>query len=443
MNKQTSARKLRALVQDAPIREIRKIVLKGLDTGTTIQPSVWTSPTFKLFVFVSSTFTDTQKERNFLMDELQFKLRGEAQKHGIQVILVDMRWGIKDANTLDHKTWIECAKGIHWCKQQSTGIAFMSLQGDKYGYTPIPKTVLQEDLDRHLADTRCSDDDKKLVFEWYALDENAVPEEYVLRNLTDKDDPVYWGAYKQILGALRGLPFDTQRHAGLFVGKSVTEWEVRAAFGSHPIDLSRETAFCWSHRKLAGEVNNRDFRDTVDDGYISTSFGELKEFMALEFAQSPETAVQTYAPELTLADLQADVKDGNPKQAEYLEQFKRFATSSLEASLRSVVAQKEAWAEHGGGLGLPGALLSEMLHHSAFALAKCATFVGRRGLLDQTAAFLDAPNREITDNKYDDLNPVHRFAGIAVAVVGVSGAGKVRMFVVAMHTHVTDSAPHT
>ena len=438
-------------MQDAP-SEIRKIVLKGLDTGTTIHPSVWTSPTFKLFVFVSSTFTDTQKERNFLMDELQFKLRAEAQKHGIQVILVDMRWGIKDENTLDHKTWIECAKGIHWCKQQSTGIAFMSLQGDKYGYTPIPKTVLQKDLDRHLADTHCSDDDKKLVFEWYTLDENAVPEEYVLRNLTKESESAFWGdskqqiigAYKQILVALRGLPFDTKRHAGLFVGKSVTEWEVRAAFGSHPIDMSRETAFCWSHRKLAGEVSNRDFRDTVDDDYISTSFGELEEFMALEFAQTPATAVQTYMPELTLADLQADAKEGNAKQAEYLKQFKSFATSSLEASLRSVVAQKEAWAEHGGGLGLSGALLSEMLHHSAFAHAKCTTFVGRRGLLDQTAAFLDAvPNREITDDKYDDLNPVHRFAGIAVAVVGVSGAGKVRMLIVAMHTHVTDSTPHT
>ena len=253
----TSARKLRALVQDAP-SEVRKIVLRGLDTGAIRDASMWMVPTFKLLVFVSSTFTDTQKERNFLMDELQFALRAEAQQHGIQVILVDMRWGIKDENTLDHKIWPECAKGIHWCKLQSTGIAFMSLQGDKYGYTPIPKTVIQKDLDRHLADTNCSDETKKLLFGWYAIDLNAVPAEYVLRNLADKDDPAFWGAFKQLLGALRGLAFDTQRHAGLSVGKSVTEWEVRAAFGPYPIDLPRDTAFCWSHRELAGDVNHRD-----------------------------------------------------------------------------------------------------------------------------------------------------------------------------------------
>ena len=59
------------------------------------------------------------------------------------------------------------------------------------------------------------------------LDENAQPNEYVLRNLTDKDDPAYWAALKLMLPAMRGLPFDAQRHPGLLIGKSVTEWEMR------------------------------------------------------------------------------------------------------------------------------------------------------------------------------------------------------------------------
>jgi hypothetical protein len=34
----------------------------------------------------------------------------DAERFQIQVIFVDMRWGIKDENTLDHKTWIECER---------------------------------------------------------------------------------------------------------------------------------------------------------------------------------------------------------------------------------------------------------------------------------------------------------------------------------------------
>jgi hypothetical protein len=52
-------------------------------------------------VFSSSTFANTQLERDFLMDELLFTLRSSAEPHGIQLILVDMRWGVRDENTLD------------------------------------------------------------------------------------------------------------------------------------------------------------------------------------------------------------------------------------------------------------------------------------------------------------------------------------------------------
>ena len=102
---------------------------------------------------------------------------------------------------------------------------------------------MKHDLDRHLLSTECAADTKKLIFEWYVLDENAQPNEYVLRNLTDEDDPAYWAALKLMLPAMRGLPFDAQRHPGLLIGKSVTEWEMRAALGPHPTELDRKTAF--------------------------------------------------------------------------------------------------------------------------------------------------------------------------------------------------------
>ena len=65
-----------------------------------------------------------------------------------------MRFGVKDENTLDHLTWISCVRfrlettiyyililmlqtllfvyrGINWCKRESSGIFFLSLQSEK------------------------------------------------------------------------------------------------------------------------------------------------------------------------------------------------------------------------------------------------------------------------------------------------------------------------
>jgi hypothetical protein len=63
------------------------------------------------------------------------------------------------------------------------GIAFLSLQGDKYGYTPLPKTILQLDMDERLKNKECPEDVLKLIRSWYVLDDNALQKEYVLRNL--------------------------------------------------------------------------------------------------------------------------------------------------------------------------------------------------------------------------------------------------------------------
>jgi hypothetical protein len=60
---------------------IRKRVLEGAFFSG-VPSSAWKRPSLKLLVIFSSTFTDTQLERNYLMDELLFQLRDQAKKHG-------------------------------------------------------------------------------------------------------------------------------------------------------------------------------------------------------------------------------------------------------------------------------------------------------------------------------------------------------------------------
>ena len=92
----------------------------------------WRSPHWKLQVFVSSTFTDTMLERDILMKEIQPALREKARSEGVEVTLVDMRWGVRDENTLDHRTWIDCWVELERCRVESRGLFFLSLQSDKY-----------------------------------------------------------------------------------------------------------------------------------------------------------------------------------------------------------------------------------------------------------------------------------------------------------------------
>jgi hypothetical protein len=93
--------------------------------------SDWCLPKWNLHVFLSSTFTDTHTERNIILDQLAPSLRKEGIRVGIDVAFSDMRWGMKDENTLDHLTWIGCAKEIDRCREASPDLFFLSLQSEK------------------------------------------------------------------------------------------------------------------------------------------------------------------------------------------------------------------------------------------------------------------------------------------------------------------------
>ena len=111
-------------------------------SGKFLVEDSWLKPTWKMLVFVSSTFTDTQLERDILMKDLLPRLRDQAAPHSVLVALTDMRWGVRDENTLDHRTWIECSRELERCRNESTGLFFLSLQSDKYGYTPLPLSII-------------------------------------------------------------------------------------------------------------------------------------------------------------------------------------------------------------------------------------------------------------------------------------------------------------
>ncbi|CAM4872504.1 unnamed protein product [Rotaria socialis] len=131
-------------------------------------------------IFTSSTFTDTSMERNSLMQHTYPKLKEYCrEKHGLEFQVVDMRWGVRDEATDDHKTTELCMQEIDNCQRVSVGPNFVVFLGQKYGYRPLP-TKIEEDEFLKITSVSNSEDDK-LLNQWYKLDLNNFPSVYCLQ----------------------------------------------------------------------------------------------------------------------------------------------------------------------------------------------------------------------------------------------------------------------
>ena len=96
-----------------------------------VDEALWRPPSNKLTILFSSTFTDTHMHRDLLQFQILKELRDLARPQGVAVTFVDMRWGVKDENTLDHQTWLACSREIERARDVSGGYFFVSLQAEK------------------------------------------------------------------------------------------------------------------------------------------------------------------------------------------------------------------------------------------------------------------------------------------------------------------------
>ncbi|KAH3789510.1 hypothetical protein DPMN_167691 [Dreissena polymorpha] len=76
-------------------------------------------------VFISSTFTDFQEERNWIMKHAVPRLRKFCQERGLDFQIADMRWGVREDATDDHRTTEMCLHTIHECQRISRGPNFV------------------------------------------------------------------------------------------------------------------------------------------------------------------------------------------------------------------------------------------------------------------------------------------------------------------------------
>jgi hypothetical protein len=231
-------------------------LIRGEITETSMEELRKIMPKKKLMVFVSSTFMDSNLERDILHRKILPDLEKKGQQHGVQVIFYDMRFGVKDENTKDHMTWISCKEAIQQCHEGSDGLYFLSLQADRYGYRPLPKYVDEKVLKEVVNFKDHSQESLELLKQWYILDENHCPPRYELTPLRvgsdGKLDPEYWSKVLPQLGesVLDSVAFETCSSTddeALLVNRSVTEWET--LFGLY---CDKDRCY-WVHRSFDAE----------------------------------------------------------------------------------------------------------------------------------------------------------------------------------------------
>ena len=94
-------------------------------------------------IFISSTFKDLAKERNYLMRRTFPTLRDEAMKFGVSITELDLRWGITENESRLGQVLQICLEEI-----DNAVPFFIGIIGKRYGWIPLSEDINQKALER-------------------------------------------------------------------------------------------------------------------------------------------------------------------------------------------------------------------------------------------------------------------------------------------------------
>ncbi|KAK6174050.1 hypothetical protein SNE40_017396 [Patella caerulea] len=134
-------------------------------------------------IFTSSTFTDTEHERNYLMENTYPRLKEFCKNRGYEFQIVDMRWGVREEAVDDHMTTALCLKEIDLCNKLSTGPSFVTFLSHKYGCRDFPREIDAKEYELLLSKIKL-EERKNLLNKWFIRDDNSVPPTYVLQPIS-------------------------------------------------------------------------------------------------------------------------------------------------------------------------------------------------------------------------------------------------------------------
>jgi len=120
-----------------------------------------------------------KEERRILQKDVFPRLEKFCEANGAKFQGVDLRWGVNEESQLNQKTLDICLNEVARCQKISPKPNFLILLGDKYGWQPVPIKIPSSEMDQILS--KLPDILEEVIKNWYKLDTNAIPPEYVLQ----------------------------------------------------------------------------------------------------------------------------------------------------------------------------------------------------------------------------------------------------------------------
>jgi hypothetical protein len=139
------------------------------------------SKTFRLFI--SSTFSDFQVERETLQTKIFPEIKEYCSNQGYTFQPIDLRWGVSNEAQLDQKALEMCIKEVQSSKRHDYP-NFLIMLGDRYGWIPLPNIIESSEFETIIENVK-TNEEKELLSEWYYEDKNQIPTSYVLKERTD------------------------------------------------------------------------------------------------------------------------------------------------------------------------------------------------------------------------------------------------------------------
>jgi WD40 repeat protein len=336
-----------------------------------------TARTFR--VFVSSTFEDFVEERDVLQQRVFPALTEFCRARGANFQAIDLRWGVSEQASVDHRAIDICLAEIDRCKAVSPRPNFIILLGDRYGWCPPPREI-PADAFAPIAYRVASVGDRELLDHWYGRDDNAVPPVRYLRprhgELREYEawEPIERRLRRILEEAVAGIEWaDDPR----FVS-SATEQEIVA--GALTVPDARDHVFCFL----------RSITDDDGAARLSAIADERLARLKSRVGAALPTGVWEYG---------TSRRDGRP-DGEYLNQL----ADDVLAALTRVIDSELDLLEH------EDALVQEAARHREFGAERASDFTGRDWALARIAVHLEQELGGL---------PSHPFV-----IHGASGAGK-------------------
>ncbi len=122
-------------------------------------------------VFISSTFRDFDEERRLMVQEVFPALRQRLRDRFVELVDVDLRWGVSAEQAAQGKVLSICLNEIDQCRPY-----FIGLLGERYGWVPKPPEFPDPLLDEHpwLAGHRGQASATELEIRYGVLDNPAM-----------------------------------------------------------------------------------------------------------------------------------------------------------------------------------------------------------------------------------------------------------------------------